>query len=56
MSGVHGLLSVVVRSTVGLLGEAVLVSGVLMLSIVVSGLPFISVVVGASVEVSESGS
>ena len=56
VSGVPGLLSVVVRSMVGLLGEVVLVSIVLMLSIVVPGLSFISAVVGGSVEISESGS
>ena len=49
VSGVPGLLSVVVRSMVGLLGEVVLVSIVLMLSMVVSGLSFVSVAVGANV-------
>ena len=49
VSGVPGLLSVVVRSMVGLLGEVVLVSIVLMQSIVVPGLSFVSVAVGANV-------
>ena len=49
VSGVPGLLSVVVRSIVGLLGEVVLVSIVLMLSMVVPGLFFMSVAVGANV-------
>ena len=48
VSGVPGLLSVVVRSMVGLLGEVVLVSIVLMLSMVVSGLSFVSVAVGGA--------
>ena len=56
VSGVLGALSVVVRSIVGLLGEVVLVSIVLMLSMVVSGLSFGSVAVVASAELSESGS
>ena len=56
VSGVPGLLSVVVRSMVGLLGEVVLVSIVLMLSMVVFGLSFVSVAVGASMEMSGSGS
>ena len=50
MSGVPELLSVVVRAMVGLLGEVVLVSIVLVLSMVVPGLSFVSVVVGANVE------
>ena len=50
VSGVPGLLSVVVRSMV------VLVSIVWMLSMVVPGLSFESVAVGASVEMSGSGS
>ena len=41
-----GLLSVVVRSMVGQLGEVVLVSSVWMLSMVVPGLSFVSVAVG----------
>ena len=53
MSGVPELLSVV-RSIVGLLGEVVLVSIVLVLSMVVSGLSFVSVVVGANVEMTGS--
>ena len=56
VSGVLGLLSVVVRSMVGLLGEVVLASIVWMLSMVVPGLSFVSVAVGASVEMSGSGS
>ena len=56
VSGVPGFLSVVVSSVVGLLGEVVLVSSVLMLSMVVPGLSFVSVAVGASVEISGSGS
>ena len=56
VSGVPGLLSVVVRSMVGLLGEVVLVSIVLMLSMVVSGLSFVSVAVGANVGMTGSGS
>ena len=57
MSGVPGLLSVVVRSMVGLLvGEVVLVSVVWMLSMVVPGLSFVSVAVVASAELSGSGS
>ena len=57
VSGVLGLLSVVVRSMVGLLGKGVLVSIVWMLSsMVVPGLSFVSVAVGASVEMSGSGS
>ena len=55
MSGVPGL-SVVVRSVVGLLGEVVLVSIVLVLSMLVPGLSFVSVAVGASVELSGSSS
>ena len=50
MSGVPELLSVV-RSIVGLLGEVVVVSIVLVLSMVVSGLSFVSVAVGAGVGV-----
>ena len=53
MSGVPELLSVV-RSIVGLLGEVVLVSIVLVLSMVVSGLSFVSVVVVANVEMTGS--
>ena len=45
------LLSVVVRSMDGLLGDVVLVSIVLELSMVVSGLSFVSVAVGAGVGV-----
>ena len=56
MSGVPGLLSVVVRSMVGLLGEVVLVSIVLMLSMVVPGLFLVSVAVGANVGMTGSGS
>ena len=56
VSGVPGLLSVVVRSMVGLLGEVVLVSGVLMLSIDVPELSFVSAVVGAIVEIFRSSS
>ena len=56
VSGVSGLLSVVVRSMVGLLGEVALVSIVLMLSMVVPGLSFVSVAVVASAELSGSGS
>ena len=56
VSGVPELLSVVVGAVVGLLGEVVLVSIVLMLSMVVSGLSFVSVTVGASVEISGSSS
>ena len=41
---------------VGLLGEVVLLSSVWMLSMVVPGLSFVSVAVGASVEMSGSGS
>ena len=55
VSGVPGLLSVVVRSMVGLLGEVVLVSVVWMLSVVVSGLSFVSVVVVAGAVLSGSG-
>ena len=51
VSGVPELLSVVVRSMVGLLGDAALVSIVLELSMVVSGLSFVSVAVGAGVGV-----
>ena len=53
MSEVPELLSVV-RSIVGLLGEVVLVSIVLVLSMVVSGLSFGSVVVVANVEMTGS--
>ena len=53
MSGVPELLSVV-RSIVGLLGEVVVVSIVLVLSMVVSGLSFGSVVVVANVEMTGS--
>ena len=56
MSGVPGLLSVVVSSMVGLLGEVVLVSIVWMLSMVVPGLSSMSVAVEASVEMSGSRS
>ena len=56
VSGVPGLLSVVVRSMVGLLGEVVLVSVVWRLSMVVPGLSFVSVAVLASAELSGSGS
>ena len=56
VSGVPGLLSVVVRSMVGLLGEVVLVSIVWMLSRVVPGLSFVSVAVGANAEMTGSGS
>ena len=45
-----------VRSMVGLLGDVVLVSIVLVLSMVVSGLSFVSVAVGASVGVTVTGS
>ena len=56
-SGVPGLLSVVVRSIVGLLVEVLLVFIVVwMLSMVVLGLSFVSVAVVASVEMSGSGS
>ena len=55
MSGVPELLSVV-RSIVGLLGEVVLVSIVLVLSMVVSGMSFVSVAVGAGVGRIGSGS
>ena len=51
VSGVPELLSVVVRSMVGLLGDDALVSVVLELSMVVSGLSFVSVAVGAGVGV-----
>ena len=54
ISGVHGSLSVVVRSTIGLMVEFVLVSGVLLLSIVVSRLSFMSAAVEAIVVMSES--
>ena len=50
------MLSVVVRSMVGLLGEVVVVSVVWMLSRVVHGLSFVSVAVGARVEISGSSS
>ena len=56
VSGVPGLLSVVVRSMVGLLGDVVLVSIVLMLSMVVSGLSFVAVAVGTNVGVTGTGS
>ena len=56
VSGVPGLLSVVVRSMVGLLGDVVLVSIVLVLSMVVSGLSFVAVAVGANVGVTGTGS
>ena len=55
VSGVPGLLSGVVRSMIGLLGDVVLVSIVLMLSMVVSGLSFVSVAVGANVGVTGTG-
>ena len=45
-----------VRSMVGLLGDVVLVSFVLVLSMVVSGLSFVAVAVGASVGVTGTGS
>ena len=54
VSGVHGLLSVVVRSTVGLMVGFVLVSGVWLLSVVVPGLYFMSAAVEAIVVMSES--
>ena len=55
VSGVPELLSVVVRSMVGLLGGGVvLVTVVWMLSVVVPGLSFVSVAVGAGVEISGS--
>ena len=44
--GVHGSLSVLVRSTVGLVVGFVLVPGVLLLSFVVPGLVVISAAVG----------
>ena len=56
VSGISGLLLVVVRSMVVMLGDVVLVSIVLVLSMVVSGLSFVSVAVGASVEVTMTGS
>ena len=56
ISGVPELLSVVVRSMVGLLGDVVLVSIVLVLSMVVSGLSFVAVAVGANVGVTGTGS
>ena len=56
VSGVPELLSVVVRSMVGLLGDVVLVSIVLVLSMVVSGLSFVAVAVGANVGVTGTGS
>ena len=56
VSGISGLLLVVVRSMVVLLGDVVLVSIVLVLSMVVSGLSFVSVAVGASVGVTMTGS
>ena len=46
----------VVRSMVGLLGEVVLVSIVLMLSMVVSELSFVSVAVEANVGMTGTGS
>ena len=55
MSGVPVLLSVVVRSMIGRLGEVVLVSSVWMLSMVAPGLSLVSVAVGASMEMSGSG-
>ena len=54
VSGVHGSLSVVVRSTIGLMVEFVLVSGVLLLSVVVSGLSFMLAAMEAIVVMSES--
>ena len=45
-----------VRSMVGLLGDVVLVSIVLVLSMVVSGLSFVAVAVGANVGVTGTGS
>ena len=56
VSGTSGLLLVMVRSMVVLLGDVVLVSIVLVLSMVVSGLSFVSVAVGASVGVTMAGS
>ena len=47
MSGVHGALSVVVRSMVGLVVRFVLVSGVLLLLVVGIGLSFMSAFVEA---------
>ena len=47
MSGVHGSLSVVVRSTIGLMVEFVLVSGVLLLLVVGIELFFMSAFVEA---------
>ena len=55
MSEVLGLLSVVVRSMVGLLGEVVSVSVVWRLSMVAPGLSFVSVVVVAGAVLSGSG-
>ena len=52
--GVRGSLSVLVRSTVGLMVGVVLVSGVLLLSFVVPGLVIISAAVEAIVVMSES--
>ena len=54
VSGVHGSLSVVVRSMIGLMLEFVLVSGVLLLSVVVPGLSFMSAAVEAIVVIFES--
>ena len=54
MSGVHGSLSVVVRSMVGLVVRFVLVSGVLLLLVVGIGLSFLSAFVEAWVVESES--
>ena len=54
VSGVHGSLSVVVRSMIGLMVEFVLVSGVLLLSVVVPGLSFMSAAVEAIVVMSKS--
>ena len=56
LSGVPELLSVVVRSMVGLLGGDALVSIVLGLLMVVSGLSFVSVAVEAGVGVTVTGS
>ena len=54
VSGVHGSLSVIVRSTIWLRVGFVLVSGILLLSVVVPGLSFMSAAVEAIVVMSES--
>ena len=54
VSGVHGSLSVVVRSMIGLMVRFVLVSGVLLLLVVVTGLPFVEACVVMSESLSES--